>query len=56
MKQRAAKMPVPSRATRLAEAADALASLYDALDKKDEAVKWRAERDAVKKAGPSAPR
>src|SRR5207253_2680795 len=49
MKQRSAKIPEPSRTTRLAEAADALASLYEALEKKDEAAKWRKERDAVKK-------
>src|ERR1043165_5144737 len=50
MKVRQAKMPENSRATRLTEAAAALASLYDALDKKDEAAKWRTERDGVKNA------
>lgn len=43
MKQREAKIPEPAKA-RLVEALDRLVELYTAIQKPDEATKWRAER------------
>jgi hypothetical protein len=47
MKQRDAKMPKDSQ-VRLSEALERLVQLYEALDKKDKAAKWRKELEAVK--------
>jgi tetratricopeptide (TPR) repeat protein len=49
LKQRATQIPEPLRAVRLTEAADPLVRLCEALQKKDEAAKWRKEREAVRK-------
>jgi len=49
MKQREKTMP-PQQRDRLAEAADRLVRLYDAMDKKDEAAKWRKIREQSKTA------
>jgi hypothetical protein len=49
LKRRATEIPGPYRATRLTEAAERLVRLYEALEKKDEAEKWRKEREAAVK-------
>jgi serine/threonine protein kinase len=49
MKQRAAQIPEPYRASRLSDAAGRLVRLYEALSKKDEAAKWRKEAEGVRK-------
>jgi serine/threonine protein kinase/tetratricopeptide (TPR) repeat protein len=49
MKKREAKMPGPARGPRLTEALDWLVQLYDAWDKRDEAMKWRKELEAHKR-------
>ncbi len=49
MKQREAKIP-PAGKVRLTEALDRLIQVCDAMDKKDEAVKWRKELEAQKEA------
>jgi hypothetical protein len=52
MKQRRASIPPLWRSTRLGEGLVRLVQLYDAWDKKDEAVKWRKELEAVRPATP----
>jgi eukaryotic-like serine/threonine-protein kinase len=47
MKQREAKIP-PLSKVRLADALERLVMLYDALEKKDEAARWRKELEARK--------
>jgi len=47
MKQRKAKIP-PQGKVRLTEALERLVQLYEALEKKDEATKWRKELEARK--------
>jgi hypothetical protein len=49
MKQREKTIPEPAE-TRLPEALERLVQLYEAMDKKDEAAKWRKELDTVKAA------
>jgi tetratricopeptide (TPR) repeat protein len=46
MKKQAAKMPPPGKAP-LTEAVERLVQLYEATGKKDEAAKWRKEREAL---------
>jgi hypothetical protein len=46
MKKQDAKIP-PQAKVRLVEAVERLVQLYEALDKQDEAAKWRAERQAI---------
>jgi len=48
LRERAAKIPEPTRTVRLAEAVRRLVTLYDATEKKDEAAKWRKELNAAK--------
>ena len=52
MRQRAAKIPAPGKARRLAAAVEPLVELYDAWGKRDQADEWRkkleAHRDAEK--------
>ncbi len=48
---RAAKIPQPLRMVRLTQAIERLIQLYTALEKKDEAAKWRNELKTVSKAG-----
>src|SRR5262249_11177517 len=48
MKERAARIPPQARMYLLA-ALERLVQLYDALEKQDEAAKWRKELDAQKK-------
>jgi hypothetical protein len=47
LRARAKAIP-PDRAACLIEALERLVALYEATDKKDEAARWRKERDAVK--------
>ena len=47
MKQREAKIP-PLGKVRLTEALERLVQFYEALEKKDEAAKWRKELEARK--------
>jgi eukaryotic-like serine/threonine-protein kinase len=47
MKKREAKIP-PQGKVRLSEAVERLVQLYEATGKKDEAAKWRQEREAIK--------
>jgi hypothetical protein len=47
MKERADKLPKDSK-VRLTEALERLVQLYEALDKKDEAAKWRKELEVWK--------
>ncbi len=49
MKQREAKIPAPPKA-RLTEALERIVQLYEAMDKKDDAARWRKELDATKGA------
>ena len=49
MKQREKTIP-PQRQVRLTEAIERLVQLYEAMDKPDEAAKWRKELDAIKAA------
>ena len=49
MKQREAKIPPPGK-VRLTEALERLVQLYEALEKKDEAAKWRKELEARKES------
>ncbi len=49
MKQREAKIPAPPKA-RLTEALERIVQLYEAMDKKDDAARWRNELDATKGA------
>jgi hypothetical protein len=49
LKERASRIPEPYRLLRLTEAADRLVRLNEALDRKDEAAKWRKEREALRK-------
>ena len=49
MKQREKAIPEPGKA-RLPKALERLVQLYEAIDKKDEAAKWRKELDAFKPA------
>ena len=49
MKQREAKIP-PTGKVRLTEALERLVQVYEALEKKDEAAKWRKEQEARKEA------
>jgi tetratricopeptide (TPR) repeat protein len=49
MKQREADIP-PSGKARLSEAVERLVRLYEALNKADDAAKWRKELEALKKA------
>ena len=49
MKQREAKIPPPGK-VRLTEALERLVQLYEALEKKDEAAKWRKELGEEEKA------
>jgi len=53
MKQREEKIPPPGK-IRLPEAAARLVQLYEAMDKKDEAAKWRKEQEATR-AAPKKP-
>jgi tetratricopeptide (TPR) repeat protein len=48
MKQRAATIPPQYRTPRLTEAVERLVQLNEALGRKDEAAKWRKEREAVR--------
>jgi hypothetical protein len=50
MKQHTATIPVMIRSVRLASAVERLVQLYDALEKKDEAAKWRKELERLKMA------
>jgi tetratricopeptide (TPR) repeat protein len=49
MKKRSAQIPAPFRALRLTEAVDRLVRLSEAQGKKEEAAKWRKEREALGK-------
>jgi uncharacterized protein YjgD (DUF1641 family) len=49
MKQRENTIPPPFRKVRLTEAVERLLRLYQALEKKDDAAKWRKELEALKK-------
>ena len=49
MKQREAKIP-PQGKVRLTEALERLVQVDEALEKKDEAAKWRKELEALKEA------
>jgi hypothetical protein len=49
MKKREAKIPAQNK-IRLTEALERLVQLYEAMDKKDDAAKWRKELDATKTA------
>jgi uncharacterized protein YjgD (DUF1641 family) len=49
VKQREKTIPPPFRKARLTEAIERLLQLYEALEKKDEASKWRKELEALKK-------
>ncbi len=49
MKQREAKIP-PRAKVRLTEALERLVQVYAALEKKDEATKWRKELEARKES------
>jgi hypothetical protein len=49
MKQPEAKIP-PLGKVRLSEAIECLVQLYEAMDKKDEAAKWRKELEMTKTA------
>jgi tetratricopeptide (TPR) repeat protein len=49
LKKRAAQIPEPFRAVRLTEAAERLVRLCEAQGKKEEAAKWRKEREAIGK-------
>jgi eukaryotic-like serine/threonine-protein kinase len=49
MKQREAKIPMEGK-VRLTEALERLVQLYEAMDKKDDAAKWRKELEASKAA------
>ncbi len=53
MKQREKTIPAHGK-DRLSEAAERLAQLYEATDKKDEAARWRKEREATR-AAPQKP-
>jgi len=53
MKQREKTIP-PQGKDRLPEAVDRLVQLYEAMDKKDEAAKWRKEQEATR-AAPKKP-
>src|SRR5207302_1359794 len=55
MKQREAKIPVNVRQVRLTEALERLVQLYDAWDKKDQAVEWRTQLIARAKTEPKKP-
>jgi len=47
MKQREKTIP-PLGSTRIADATERLVQLYEAIDKKDDAAKWRKELEAIK--------
>jgi hypothetical protein len=47
MKQRQEQIPGPLRSIRLGEALQRLVRLYEAWGKKDEAARWRKEREAL---------
>jgi hypothetical protein len=47
MKKQAEKIP-PQGKPRLVEAAERLVQLYEALDRKDKAARWRKELEAIK--------
>jgi hypothetical protein len=49
MKQREKTIPPPFRKVRLTEAIERLVRLYEALEKKDDAAKWRKELQTLKK-------
>ncbi len=49
LKKQAAQIPAAVRTVRLVEAADRLVRLYEALGKKEEAAKWRKERETIGK-------
>jgi hypothetical protein len=49
MKKQEAKIPPPAK-VRLAEAIERLVQLCEALDRKDEAARWRTELDSRKEA------
>jgi hypothetical protein len=53
MKKREKTIP-PQGRVRLPEAAERLAQLYEATDKKDEAAKWRKEVEALREAEKAA--
>jgi serine/threonine protein kinase/Tfp pilus assembly protein PilF len=55
LKERVAKIPSAFRKVRITETVERLVQLYDALDNKDEAAKWRKELEEVKKAFEKAP-
>ena len=54
LKQRQAKIP-PQGKARLVEALERLVQLAEALEKKDDAAKWRKELDAAKSKMPVIP-
>jgi serine/threonine protein kinase/tetratricopeptide (TPR) repeat protein len=54
LKKNLATIPAVVRSGRLTEALERLVALYEATNRKDEAARWRKERDAVKGARGSA--
>ncbi len=49
MKQREKTIPPPGK-VRIPEAVERLVQLYEAMDKKDDAAKWRKELESIKAA------
>jgi hypothetical protein len=56
MKQREAKILSPFRTIRLKDCLQRLIALYDAMDKKPEAAKYRKQLDALTKAAKELPK